>query len=64
MRTLIGMFIVLAAVAVAIFSFFEIIPMFTESDEMVYWFVVSAVVFVTAAGVLIGALMIERDVNP
>ena len=64
MRTLIGMFIILAAIGVGIFSFFEIIPLFENAEQFTYWFVISAVVFITAAGVLVGALLIERDVNP
>ena len=62
MRTMIGIFAILAAIALAIWAWVVILPDFYGGSY--YWFVLSVIVFVAAAGVLIGALLIERDLNP
>ena len=62
MRTLIGMFLIFASIGFGIWGFLSIVPDFADEETM-YWFVASAVVFISAAGVLVGALFIERDVT-
>ena len=63
MKTMIGIFLILASIALAIWAWFVLIPDF-HGQDFIYWFVVSVVVFLVASGVLIGALFIERDLNP
>jgi len=63
MRTIIGIILMIVAVILAVWAFIAIVPNF-HGEGAVYWFVMSVVVFIAAAAILVGALLIERDLNP
>ena len=62
MKTMLGIFLILASIAGAIWAWVVVVPEFYGGEFN--WFITSVIVFVAASGVLIGALFIERDLNP
>jgi len=60
MRTVFGVLLIIGGIALAIILGIIFLPEHA-TDTFMFWFLLSVVVFVAAAGVLGGALLIERD---